>query len=76
MLSDVSGVMGNRGGGQSPRNPGAGNQLSMKNVQVWACVLTGVLGMKSTWDRENLSLIMLTTNVEDCKRRDIYLPLA
>lgn len=32
--------------GTVPENPRAGNQLSIKNVQVCACVLTGVLGMK------------------------------
>lgn len=32
--------------GTVPENSHAGNQLSIKNVQVCACVLTGVLGMK------------------------------
>lgn len=32
--------------GTVPESPSAGNQLSIRNVQVCACMLTGVLGMK------------------------------
>lgn len=32
--------------GSVPENLGARNRLSIKNVQICACVLTGVLGMK------------------------------
>lgn len=39
----LGGVMGSERGGQSPRNHGAGNQLSLRKMQVCAGVLTDML---------------------------------
>lgn len=40
------GLWGREEVGGVTEDPGAGNQLSIRNVRVRACVLTGVLGMK------------------------------